>query len=121
MAINPEGTLMGFLRSRFVLAGLLVLGVGMADMIAGRGKLEEYQAIVAAAPVPVARTTATLFPSASEAEQEHQVAAAKLGFYQLLFLSGQVLSALGVVLLALGVLQLRLRGPRPRAEALPLR
>ena len=99
-------------RNGFVLVGLLLLGVGLGDAVAGRIKLAQYQAIVRAAPAATPRDPTALFATASEGHERDELARAKLGFYQLLFTAGQMLSALGFVLLVTGVVQLRLRTPR---------
>jgi hypothetical protein len=96
-------------RNGFLVAGALIFAVGVGDMLAGRSKLREYRAVVAEAPAPPPRDPAALFPKASEAQERHAVAQAKLGFYQLLFIVGQLLAALGVVLMGIGLWRQRLR------------
>jgi hypothetical protein len=64
---------------------------------------------VAEALPPVPHDPAALFPKASEAQERHAVAAAKLAFYQLLFVVGQLLAAVGVLLMGIGVVRQRLR------------
>jgi hypothetical protein len=112
----PPLTVQALLRSGLVVAGLLLLGVGIGDSIAGRTKIAQYQELLrttAAAPAD----PAALFPTASEGQQRHQLAQAKLAFYQLLLTAGQLISALGFVLLAIGVLRLRLRAARGLLES----
>ena len=104
----PELSFHALMRNGLVLAGLLLLGVGLADAIAGRNKIAQYQEVMRSTPAAEPRDPAALFPTASEGHERHAIARAKVGFYQLLFTAGQVLSALGFVLLVLGVLQLRL-------------
>src|SRR5262249_30355450 len=96
-------------RSGFMVAGALLLAVGIGDMVAGRAKLREYRALVALAPAPEPHDPAALFPKASEAQERYAVAQAKLAFYQLLFLVGQLLAAGGVLLMGIGVFRQRLR------------
>jgi hypothetical protein len=96
-------------RNGFIVAGALILAVGVADMLAGGAKFEEYRAVVAEALPPVPHDPAALFPKASEAQERHAVAAAKLAFYQLLFVVGQLLAAVGVLLMGIGVVRQRLR------------
>jgi hypothetical protein len=96
-------------RNGFIVAGALLLAVGVGDMLAGHAKLVEYRALVALAPAPEPHDPAALFPKASEAQERYAVAQAKLAFYQLLFLVGQLLAAIGVLLLGIGAFRQRLR------------
>ncbi len=99
-------------RNGLIVAGTLIVAVGIGDMLAGRAKLQEYRAVLAE-PLPQApRDPAALFPKASEAQERHAVALAKLAFYQLLFLVGQLLAALGVLLIGVGAFRQRQRGIR---------
>ncbi len=107
-------------RSGFVVAGVLLFAVGVGDMLAGRSKIQEYRSVVREVPAPEPHDPTALFPKASEAQERHALAEAKLAFYQLLFLVGQLLAAGGVVLLAIGAFQLRQRTLRvPSAGSLP--
>src|SRR5262249_44891667 len=81
-------------------------------LVAGRAKLREYRAVVALAPAPDPPDPAALFPKASEAQERYAVAQAKLAFYQLLFLVGQLLAATGVLLMGIGAFRQRLRSLR---------
>lgn len=99
-------------RNGFIVAGALLFAVGIADMLAGRAKLQEYRAVVAEAPGPAPHDPAALFPKASEAQERHAVAEAKLAFYQLLFLVGQLLAAGGVLLMGIGLFRQRQRALR---------
>ena len=96
-------------RSGFVVAGVLLLAVGAGDMLAGHARIQEYRAIMREMPPPEPHDPTALFPKASEAQEQQAVAQAKLAYYQLLFLVGQLLATGGVVLLAIGAFQLRLR------------
>jgi hypothetical protein len=99
-------------RNGFIVAGALLFAVGIGDMVAGRAKLREYRAVVALAPAPDPPDPAALFPKASEAQERYAVAQAKLAFYQLLFLVGQLLAAAGVLLMGIGAFRQRLRSLR---------
>ena len=96
-------------RSGFVVAGVLLFAVGAVDMLAGRSRIQEYRAIIRESPPPEPHDPTALFPKASEAQERQAVAQAKLAYYQLLFLVGQLLAAGGVVLLAIGAFQIRQR------------
>ncbi len=108
----PELSFHALLRNGLVLAGLLLLGVGLGDAVVGRTKIAQYTEVLASTPAPEPRDRAALFPTASEGNERRAVARAKVGYYQLLFTAGQLLSGIGFVLLVLGVLQIRLRAGR---------
>jgi hypothetical protein len=99
-------------RSSTVLAGVLLMSVGLGDLIAGHRKVLQYEEAVELTRPTKPPDPAALFPTSSEGQERHQLARAKLAFYQLLLSAGQLLSALGVVLLAAGMLRLRLRALR---------
>jgi len=104
-------------RNGFIVAGALLFAVGVGDLLAGHAKLEEYRAVVREPLPPVPHDPAALFPKASEAQERHAVAAAKLAFYQLLVLVGQLLAALGVLLMGIGVFRQRQRALRTAPAA----
>jgi len=109
---QSELTVRALARSRAFVAGLLLLAVGLGDVVAGRTKLNQYQAVLAQPVVTPPRDPATLFPKVTEAEEQRAVARAKLGFYNVLFLAGQILTLVGLVLLILGLVGLRRRAVR---------
>ncbi|MCW5891764.1 MAG: hypothetical protein KIT14_14625 [bacterium] len=123
MAEGTDAGFAGLLRNRFVLIGVLLFGVGLADMVTGRIKVDEYRVVLRTTPrpTPAHRNPTALFPRASEAEQQIAIAQTKLGYYQLLFLVGQALAALGLLSIAVGAFQIRLRtmraGPAPHPSA----
>jgi hypothetical protein len=53
----------------------------------------------------------------TEAEEQRSVARAKLGFYNLLFLAGQMLTLGGLVLVVIGLVRLRLTSNFPLVPA----
>ena len=103
-------------RSGLVVAGLLLLGVGVGDTIAGRAKIAQYEELLRTTAVPAPTDPTALFPTASEGRERHDLARTKLAFYYLLLTAGQLLSAVGFALIAIGILRLRARGS-PRTEA----
>jgi len=107
-------------RDGFVLTGLLLVGVGLADLATGKTRAATYRAVLAETPPP-ARAVDKLFPTPSEAEQQRVIAEAKLGYYELLGLVGQLLAALGTVLVGVGMLRVRLGGLHPSDRAAQLR
>jgi hypothetical protein len=92
------------------LAGLLILGVGLGDLIAGHRKVRQYEQAVEQTRPTKPADPAALFPTASEGQERHQLARAKLAFYQMLFTAGAMLSTLGFFLLAVGLIRSRARG-----------
>jgi predicted cobalt transporter CbtA len=107
------------LRSSLVVAGMLLAGVGIGDTVAGRSKIGQYQELLRTTADPAPADPAALFPTASESQERHELARAKLGFYQLLLTVGQLLTVVGFVLMALGVLRLRFRALRPAPGPAP--
>jgi hypothetical protein len=106
-------------RSGLVLTGLLLIGVGVGNVLAGRSKFEQYRELLSATAPVAPVDSAALFPSPSEREERHALARAKLAFYQLLMTAGQLLSALGCGLLAVGVVRVWLRTPPLRVDSSP--
>ena len=93
MRWNPEPSLLQqAARNGFIVAGLLLFAVGVGDMLAGRTKWHEYHELLAEAPPVAPRDPAALFPKSTEAQEHRVVAEAKLAFYELLFLVGQLLA-----------------------------
>jgi hypothetical protein len=105
------------MRSALVVAGLLIAGVGIADTIAGHSKVLQYEELLRTSPAPEPPDPAALFPTASESQERHELARAKLGYYQLLLSAGRFLTVLGLALVAIGVLRLRLRAIRASPES----
>lgn len=105
------------IRNGCMVAGALLFAVGVGDVLAGRAKLEEYRAAVRVSPEPAPQDPAALFPKASEAKEGHAVAQAKLAFYELLVLVGQLLATGGVLLMGIGAYQMRLRAQRATPPA----
>ena len=101
--------LLAVARSGVVIAGLLLLAVGVGDTVAGRLKIVQYEELLRTTPAPAAADPAALFATASEGRERHDLARAKLAFYQLLLRAGQLLSAVGFGLIALGILRVRMR------------
>jgi hypothetical protein len=99
-------------RNGFVVAGALLLTIGIGDILAGRAKLHEYRTLLAEAPPREERNPAALFPKASEAQERRAVAEAKLAFYELLLLAGQLLVTAGTLLVGIGILRERHRALR---------
>lgn len=115
--MHPDLSVRMLARSSFVVAGLLLLCIGIGDVAVGRSKLAQYQAVLSQAPNIPPRDPATLFPKVTEAEEQRSVARAKLGFYNLLFLAGQSLTVVGLVLIVIGLVRLRRGAPNTLAMA----
>jgi len=108
------------IRSGLVLTGLVLFAVGVGNVIAGRSKAAQYAEVLQLTPPPVQPDPAALFPAASEGNERHALALAKLAFYQLLVTAGQFLAALGGAFIAIGLIRVWMRSPRvplePRAN-----
>ena len=109
--------LYAIMRSGPVLAGLLLLAVGIGNVVAGRSKIAQYEELVQATVPHAPRDPVALFPAVSEGEERHALAGAKLAFYQLLVTAGQLLAALGGSLIAIGVLRVWMRAPRAPVDS----
>ena len=113
----PGITVYALTRNGLVLAGLLLLAVGIGNVVAGRSKIVQYEELVQATAPHAARDPVALFPAVSEGEERHALARAKVSFYQLLVTAGQLLAAVGGSLIAIGVLRLWMRAPRPPVDS----
>ena len=118
MAQAADLSIRAFARNAWIVAGLLLLGIGLGDLSVGRSKLQQYNETLSRPMPEVPRDPAILFPKATEAEEQRAVAYAKLGFYRLLFKAGQYLTLTGFVLLIVGAIQLR---PKPPERLLDTR
>jgi hypothetical protein len=108
MTVQGSGlTVQTLARSGLVLAGLLLLAVGLGDAVAGRTKIAQYEELLQTTAVPVPLDPTALFPTASEGQERRGVARAKLAFYHLLLVAGQALSGAGLILVAVGALRVR--------------
>ena len=101
------------LKTPLVLSGLLLLSIGLAETLAGRMKISEYETILRETPAVVAKDPEALFPTATEAQEAREIAEAKLAYYHLLLTAGQLLAGVGLILFAAGLL----RGQRPVARS----
>jgi hypothetical protein len=105
-------SLQQLLRSSLVVAGLLLLAVGIGDTVTGRSKVLQYQRLLRTTAAPAPADPTALFPTSSETQERHELARTKLGYYQMLLSVGQFLTVLGVACLATGIVRVRLRAPR---------
>lgn len=103
-------------RSGLVLAGLMLMAVGIGNSIAGYVKIAQYQSVLRRMAPAEPAQPAALFPKASEADERRELAHAKLAFYELLVTVGQVLAAFGFVLIATGVVRLLRAARAPRID-----
>jgi hypothetical protein len=113
-----ELSLRALMRNAWVVAGLLLLGIGLGDVVVGRTKLAQYQEGFAHSAVTPPRDPSVLFPKSSEVDEQRAVAHAKVGFYNVLFLAGQIMTFTGLVLLVFGLVQLRRRDAPTASSAL---
>jgi hypothetical protein len=106
-----------FLRNKLVLYGILLFVVSLADLAVGHQKIHEYEVVLARTPKIMRHDPSGLFPKATEVEQRRVVARAKLGYYNILFLAGELLFLLGFSLLLAGTVQVRVRTLRMASTA----
>jgi hypothetical protein len=97
--------------------GLVLIGVGLGNVLAGRSKFQQYEELARATAQVAPVDTAALFPSPGEREERHALARAKLAFYQLLMTAGQLLSWLGCILVVVGVVRVWVRTPPLRVDS----
>ncbi len=116
MPSAPPSTLYALARSGLVLVGLLLFAVGVGNVVTAYSKIDQYEELLRVTTPRVAPDPAALFPSVSEGEERHELARAKLAFYQLLLTAGRLLGAAGTFLVALGVLRVWVRAPRAPAN-----
>ncbi len=107
--VQVEFSVRAFARSSAIVAGLLLLGIGLVDVVIGHAKIAQYETVVAQEVSLRPPDPATLFPKVTEAEEPRAVAQAKLGFYNVLVLAGQVMTLGGLIVLVIGVVLLRRR------------
>lgn len=93
-----------FARGGVFVAGLLITGIGIADVVAGRLKTPQYEEAVRAVSPEEPAGAPSLFPRASERREQLGIARAKLAFYELLTTVGWGLTALGCLVLMVGLL-----------------
>jgi len=107
--MTTSSTMHRLTRSALVMAGLLLVVVGVGDVITGWAKVGQYRDLVRVTAAVERPDPAALFPTANEGQERHALAVDKLAFYQLVLTTGRTLAALGIVLMAAGALHLRIR------------
>jgi hypothetical protein len=112
-----ELTVRTLARNGWVVAGLLLLAIGLGDLVVGRTKLAQYHDVLEQVPAVHTRDRSVLFPKASETDEQRNVARAKLGYYNILFLAGQMLTLGGLILVVIGLVRLRLTSNFPLVPA----
>jgi hypothetical protein len=112
-----ELTVRTLARNGWVVAGLLLLAIGLGDLVVGRTKLAQYHDVLEQVPAVRMHDRSVLFPKVTEADEQRNVASAKLGYYNLLFLAGQMLTLGGLVLVVIGIVRLRLSSNFPLIPA----
>jgi hypothetical protein len=94
-------------RSPLVLGGLLLLVVGMANLVVGYRKVEQYRYELRTVPPPPPPEPAELFPKLSAADEKEAILRGKLGYYGLVSTAGRILLLVGAGSVALGCLRAR--------------
>src|SRR5262245_15331891 len=103
-----ELTVRTLARNGWVVAGLILLAIGLGDRVVGRTNLTQYPEVLEQVPAVHTHDRSELFPKATEADEQRNVARAKLGYYNILFLAGQMLTLGGLILVVIGLIRLRL-------------
>ena len=101
-------------RSPLVLGGLLLLMVGVADLVVGYRKVEQYRQELRALPPPPAPDPAELFPKLSANDEREDILRAKLGYYGMLSMTGRILALIGAAAMAGGYVRFRMLRARSR-------
>jgi hypothetical protein len=101
-------------RNAFVLGGLLLLFVGVADLVAGYRKVEQYRQELRALPAPPAADPAELFAKPSANDEREDILRAKLGYYGMLVMTGRILMLVGLASCGVGWARHRMARARLR-------
>lgn len=101
-------------RNTFVLGGLLLLFVGVADLVAGYGKVEQYREELRLLPAPPSPDPAELFPKPSANDEREAILRAKLGYYGMLVTTGRILMLVGLASCGVGWVRHRMSLARLR-------
>jgi hypothetical protein len=107
-------TLRQLLRRPAFTGGALVLCLGCANWVVGNAKLAQYEAVAAPTATPadgsVILSSGFTFSDVSESHERSNIAAAKVKYYSVVLIAGELLSFLGLAMTLVGYLQLRAAG-----------
>jgi hypothetical protein len=111
MAPSTQPSARYFLRCPTIIAGALLCCVGLGNWGAGWIKLIEYDRLAAETRTPqldgILLSTGFTFTDVRESRERHNIALAKVQYYNVVVAAGQVLLLVGVVMLLVGYLRLR--------------
>jgi hypothetical protein len=98
------------LRSGFLVAGVFLCTLGAGNWIVGGLRLAKYEEL-AVDTRPEAADSAALrtgfaFTDVSEGQERHNIALAKLQYYSVVLVAGQILLVIGLLLILTGYLRL---------------
>ena len=121
-------TLRQLTRHPLFTGGALILFLGLANWIVGSTKLTQYRALVAATAAPasdrVMLSSGFTFSDVSESRERHNIAMAKVDYYSVVVIAGQLLLFVGLGLSCFGYFQVRAsaalaRGNKTLLDSMP--
>jgi hypothetical protein len=111
MTEHRISTLRQLTRHPLFTGGALILFLGCANWIVGSTKLTQYRALVAATAAPatdrVTLSSGFTFSDVSESHERHNIAMAKVNYYSVVVIAGELLFFLGLALTCFGYFQVR--------------
>jgi hypothetical protein len=118
MTEQRPSTLRQLLRRPVFTGGALVLFLGCANWVVGNAKLAQYEAVAAPTPAPsdgsVILSSGFTFSDVSESHERSNIAAAKVKYYSVVLIAGELLAIVGLAMTLVGYLQLRAAGGASR-------
>jgi len=111
MTEHRISTLRQLTRHPLFTGGALVLFLGLANWIVGSTKLTQYRALVTATAAPtsdrVMLSSGFTFSDVSESHERHNIAMAKVDYYGVVAIAGELLVFVGLALTCFGYFQVR--------------
>jgi hypothetical protein len=111
MTEQRPSTLRQLLRRPVFTGGALVLCLGFANWVVGNAKLAQYGAMAMPTAIPsdrgVVLSSGFTFSDVSESHERSNIAAAKVKYYSVVLIAGELLSLVGLAMTIVGYLQLR--------------
>jgi len=109
-------------RSPLFLGGVLICCLGLANWVVGRVKMSQYEALAAHSTAPssegVNLSSGFTFFNVSENHEHHNIAVAKVQYYSVVLMAGELLAFAGLALIAAGYIRLRFRASGAKNKTL---
>lgn len=109
--ISTLRTLRQLTRHPLFTGGALIVFLGLANWIVGGTKLTQYRALVAATAAPttdrVMLSSGFTFSDVSESRERHNIALAKVDYYSVVVIAGELLVFVGLALSGFGYFRIR--------------